>query len=289
MKQTIFMFSCFTRSHFASLPRRAILIHMSSWRLGTMGYSYDDWIGPFFPAGLPRSDWLSFYAQHHNCIELNTTFHAIPVVERVQAWRDAVPEDFRFAVKVNHQITHALAMRHATALMNHFVDAMRPMGKKLGVMLLQYPPTLASADWSGLALFVESLPKDVRFAMEFRHRSWLSQSTFDLLARHNVALVMLDHEDHPWALKTPVTADFAYVRLVGKHDRYEELGFEQRDPSTDLDRWKERLEWCEQDSPLREKWVLFNNDYAGHAPATLRRFRKLIGDSSSAAPPTLFD
>lgn len=256
-----------------------------------MGYAYDDWVGPLFPRGLARSQWLSFYAQHHDSIEMNTTFHAVPTPERVRAWRDAVPADFRFSVKVNKRITHELALSDAVGEMKAFIDVARHFEDKLGPLLLQFPPVLPSRAMPGLQKLLASLPRDLQFAIEFRDRSWLRKETYELLSSHNIAMVMLDHEDHPWARDLPATADFLYLRLVGKHGRYEDIGYEKWDPTEELIRWKNRIELRAKERAINEVWVLFNNDYAGHAPATLRRFAKIVDAKSIAniAPPTLFD
>lgn len=252
-----------------------------------MGYAYDDWLGPFFPRGLARPNWLSFYSHHHDSIEMNTTFHAVPSIDRVKAWRDSVPTNFRFAIKVNKRITHELPLRDATGEMKAFIDVVRHFEEMLGPLLLQFPPVMLGTELPSLAKFLDGLPGNLRFAVEFRDRSWLREETYALLSGHNIALVMLDHEDHRYAADVPATADFSYVRLVGKHGRYEDIGYETWDPTADLKEWKQRIEA----RGGGEAWVLFNNDFAGHAPATLRRFAKLVDAPSvtNVAPPTLFD
>src|SRR5437870_3166670 len=82
------------------IPHSAfILPSMADWRLGTMGFGYDDWSGPFYPRGLGRGEWLSFYGKHFNAVELDTTFHGAPDVTRVRRWAASVPDDFRFCAK----------------------------------------------------------------------------------------------------------------------------------------------------------------------------------------------
>lgn len=259
--------------------------------LGTMGYAYDDWIGPFFPKGLARNGWLSYYAQHHDVIEMNTTFHAVPSVDRIKTWRDAVPDHFRFSAKVNKRITHELLPADAVGEMKAFISVMKQFEQKLGPLLLQFPPTLSVRAAAGVGKLIASLPDDLQFVIEFRDRSWLREDVYEMLRSKNIALVMLDHEEFPWAADVPATADFLYIRMVGKHGRYPDIGFEVRDPADDLELWRSRIETVTDAKSIRESWVLFNNDFAGHAPATLRRFAKIAGvtKASAPAPPTLFD
>src|SRR4051794_22290557 len=100
------------------------------WRFGTMGFSYSAWSDVFYPRGMNASDYLGFYAKHYNSVELDTTFHAIPPVDRVKRWRDVTPDDFAFAAKAPKLVTHALKLEAATAPMTEFLNAMRQFESK---------------------------------------------------------------------------------------------------------------------------------------------------------------
>src|SRR5690348_16147892 len=110
-------------------------------RLGTMGFSYPDWSGVFYPKGTKSTDFLSFYARHFNIVELDTTFHAVPPIQRVRRWRDETPDDFRFTAKVSKDITHASVIDRAVPAMMDFLSAMRAFEPKLAVILIQLPPS----------------------------------------------------------------------------------------------------------------------------------------------------
>src|SRR5689334_586608 len=101
------------------------------WRLGTMGFSYSDWKEVFYPAGMNASDYLEFYAKHYNAIELDTTFHATPPIDRVKRWRDVTPDDFKFAAKAPKLVTHALKLESGKEPMNEFLDVLRAFESKL--------------------------------------------------------------------------------------------------------------------------------------------------------------
>ena len=131
-----------------------------------------------------------------------------------------------------------------------FIDSVRSFGPHLGPIVLQLPPWCGAEQMSGLASLLQSLPADLRFAVEFRSADWLKEPTFELLTRHNVAFVGLEHEDHPEHALVRATADFVYVRIVGKHGRYDDIGREVFDPTEQLRTWSERvIELCGNDHP----------------------------------------
>src|SRR3954471_14710375 len=106
-----------------------------------MGFSYTDWAGAFYPKSLDRGQWLSFYAKHFNAVELDTTFYAVPPVERVERWRDETPDDFRFTAKTPSGITHESLLDRAVPRMLEFLEVMHHFGPKLAAVLLQFPPS----------------------------------------------------------------------------------------------------------------------------------------------------
>src|SRR5687767_15707825 len=150
------------------------------WRLGTVGFGYADWSGVFYPAGMKPGDYLSFYARHFDTVELDTTFHATPTPERVRRWAEATPDGFRFCVKTPKEVTHApgpgsVATRVRPML--EFLDAVRGFGEKLGVVLVQFPPSFEASGAKDLRGFLAALPTDVRYAVEFRSDSWDTEAT----------------------------------------------------------------------------------------------------------------
>lgn len=243
--------------------------------LGTTGYDNPGWAGTFFPEGLPRSKRLEHYATRFEAIELNTTFHALPTAERVHRWRERSGGRLRFAVKASRAVTHAGPLAGAAPAMAEFVAAVREFGDRLGAVLLQLPPEVTAAQSDGLAALLDSVPGDVRCAVEFRSPTWFRGETFDLLRGRNVALVAAELEGHPESAAIVPTADFLYVRLLGRHGRYPDETFERFDPTPRLIDWHRRIMAAAATAAVGECWVLFNNDYAGHVPATLRRFAKI--------------
>ncbi len=245
------------------------------FRLGTTGYHNPGWAGTFYPEGLSRAKWLAYYASRFDAIELNTTFHAMPTAEKVRRWAERVGEDFEFAVKATRAVTHDLPLSQAAPVLAVFLDAVRELGGRLGPVLLQLPPEATVEQLPGLAVLLDALPDDVKFAIEFRSATWFRSEMFDLCRARNVAVVAAELEGHPESAGIIPTADFLYVRLLGRHGRFPDETRERFDPTPRLIDWHRRIVAAASESDVRECWVLFNTDYAGHAPATLCRFAKI--------------
>lgn len=247
---------------------------MNDWRLGTMGFGYDDWSGPFYPPGLKTSDRLSYYARHFNAVELDTTFHAAPDVKRVRHWAASVPEDFRFAVKAPRAVTHDAPLERAVAPMRAFLETCREFGPKLGAVLLQFAPSFTFEQAGKLEAFLAALPRDVPLAVELRNRTWGTQRTLDLLRANGCCLVMAEYLNRP--RRVLVTSDFLYVRWIGEHGRYADHHTHERETlDENLAWWKAALEPVAP--TVRSVLGFFNNDYTGYAIATCNRFKALIG------------
>jgi uncharacterized protein YecE (DUF72 family) len=241
--------------------------------LGTQGWSYKDWLGPFYPPGTKPVEYLARYAEVFDAVELDTTFYGIPVASTVDTWRDSTPEGFQFTAKVPRSITHDRHLVDSADELDAFVTAMRRLGPKLGAILIQLPPDFSLDERPALERFLALVPPDVRFAAEFRHRSWLEEETYDLLRERNIAWTMIDL---PYMPITPrVTADFSYVRLLGDHRRITRLNETQIDRSEDLRRWADEIEAVAR--KVERVYGFVNNHYSGHSPVDVHRLRRALG------------
>src|SRR5688500_12035907 len=190
------------------------------WRLGTMGFSYADWAGVFYPPGTKAGDYLAHYAKYFDTLELDTTFHAAPPPERFRRWAEVTPAGFRFCMKMPRAVTHDVPPDKGITPMRAFLDAARELGDKLGVVLLQFAPHFEADQFDALAKLLAALPDDVRFAVELRNRSWGTRRTLDLLREHRCCLVAAEYLSRPGRIH--VTTDFLYVRWIGEHQRFKE-------------------------------------------------------------------
>jgi uncharacterized protein YecE (DUF72 family) len=261
------------------------------WRLGTTGLAFDDWVGPFYPQGLSKTRWIEFYSRRFQALELNTTFYATPTPDRIAAWTKAVPPEFRFSAKVGKHITHDAPLSAGVEPLRRFLRDCQPFGDSLAMWLLQFPPAVTIRDIEPLRHLLDMWRTETTgewrpgLAVEFRHRSWLDDRATDLLREYGAARVGLDHVDCPPMSAMVSTGTRLYVRLVGKHGRFDTESHELFDPTPQLQVWLERIRGAITPS-TSEVWVLFNNDFAGHGPATLRRFAKLAGiPLDEPAPP----
>lgn len=194
---------------------------MGSLYIGTSGYTYKDWRGVFYPKGVAQKNWMTFYAEHYNTVEINATFYR-PFPKHVyEHWRERTPDGFRFTLKGPRLITHEKKLHNVADTLKDFVDNARGLKDKLDVMLWQFSPG-THADGDGIKDrwidFIDRLPKDVRQVFEFRHTSWFTDAVYDLLNRHKAGFVVNDSSR--WPAREVVTGDLMYVRFHGPGQLY---------------------------------------------------------------------
>jgi uncharacterized protein YecE (DUF72 family) len=248
-------------------------------RLGTQGWNYDAWVGPFYPSGTRLADFLSVYARAFTTVEVDSTFYAIPAAKTVRGWAERTPPDFKFALKLPQEITHENRLRDSGDLTALFFDRARELGEKLGPVLIQLGPDFAPTELPALAAFLPQLPSDVQVAIEFRQRGWIHDGILALLAEHNVALALTDARWIPrkqmMALAARPTADFAYLRWMGPNRDIVDYSRVQVDRSRELEAWSQVL-WA-LSQRVREIYGYINNHFAGHSPASARDLQRLLG------------
>jgi len=186
-------------------------------RIGTSGFHYEHWKGRFYPAEMSKNDWLVYYTQHFNTVELNNTFYRQPKDTTLEKWRQSAPKDFLYAVKANRFITHIKRLKDPIEPLERFLTSAALLKSKLGPVLFQLPPGLHK-DLDVLEAFLKLLPGKNQSVFEFRHKSWFDNDTYELLKRYNAAFCIHDMQ----GMETPraVTADFIYIRFHGSAGRY---------------------------------------------------------------------
>lgn len=235
--------------------------------IGTSGWSYKDWVGPFYPTGTPSRDWLALYAEEFPTVEVDSTWYAVPRPSTVEGWRERTPEGFVFAAKFPKEITHDLSLLDCEGAVCEFLRTMALLGDRCGPLLLQFPYGFKADRLADLEGFLSRLPGEFHYAVEVRNRSWLRTDLVAMLADRGAALCLIDH---PWFPRlTQATADFVYVRWLGDRKVYEEDFSHERDPrASDLAWWAERLGTLASD---RKIFGYMNNHYTGFGPAAARR------------------
>jgi uncharacterized protein YecE (DUF72 family) len=240
---------------------------MSRVLIGTSGWSYASWRGPFFPKEVMVKHHLQFYATQFPTAELNGVFYRTPTTEAVRGWRDNTPDDFVFAWKASKFITHWKRLtnnsRNSLTLLE---SRLRILGPKVGPVLFQLPPQF-KANRERLAGFLKLLKPKRRYAFEFRDAGWYEKPILNLLRDHDISLCLSDHRDAPAPWE--VTASFVYVRGHGPGGAYKDHYSDKtlRRWAADIRRWKRRR---------RDVYVYFDNDQKSAAPADGLRLMKML-------------
>jgi len=251
--------------------------------VGTAGYSYEDWVGPFYPGITRKLDFLNFYAQQFSLVEVNYTYYQMPNARTLAAMSAKTGPGFQFAIKANSTMTHE---RNASpADFADFAAALQPLreASKLACVLAQFPSsfhaTSANADY--LRRFRELLP-DLPVVIEFRSRQWITQKTFEFLQDMNFGFCCVD-QPRFHSLVPPVaevTSDIGYLRFHGRNydkwfnhseawERYDYLYSEE-----ELAEWVDKV--ADMTQQAKTVYVVFNNHYQGQAVQNALQFTEML-------------
>lgn len=243
-------------------------------RIGTSGFHYKHWVGSFYPAKTPTSKMLDFYLQHFDTVELNNSFYRLPTPEAFDAWRDATPANFVFAVKASRFITHNKKLKDPEHALDNLLPRAAHLGPKLGPILFQLPPRWR-VNPERLQNLLEILPRDLRYAFEFRELSWITPAIASILKKFNAAFCIYELAGYHSPLH--VTADFAYLRLHGP-----ESGKYQGSYLSDkLQSWVRQIEaWAKY---LKAVYIYFDNDQYGYAAANALTLKSMLSQDRERA------
>jgi uncharacterized protein YecE (DUF72 family) len=234
--------------------------------IGTSGWTYPHWRGPFYPEDLPDDQRLRFYAEHLTSVEINNSFYHLPEKSTLVRWRDSTPADFVFTAKASRYITHMKKLKDPQASVHRFMERIADLGDKLGPILFQLPPRWR-LNIERLARFLEALDSDQRYAFEFRDPSWFDDRVYALLEHHRCAFCIYELAGMPSPKE--LTADFVYVRLHGPGEAYQG----SYDTRT-LAGWAGAFSsWR---SVGREVYCYFDNDEAGYAAGNALQLARML-------------
>jgi uncharacterized protein YecE (DUF72 family) len=240
-----------------------------SIRIGTSGWHYPHWRGPFYPEKLAASKMLEFYARHFDTVELNNSFYQLPRETALASWRDTTPKDFRFAAKGSRYLTHMKKLKDPAAGIEKFFERIDRLEEKLGPIVFQLPPNW-EVDPQRLEGFLEALPPRRRYAFELRNPTWHTREIYRLLRRHRAAFCIFEIAGFRSGLE--ITANFTYVRLHGPAGAYQG----SYRPGT-LRAWADRVRAWQRD--LRAAYIYFDNDEAGYAARNALALKRLLGQN----------
>jgi uncharacterized protein YecE (DUF72 family) len=239
--------------------------------IGTSGWSYKDWLNVFYTSS---EKMFQQYASVFKTVEIDSTFYKQPTLSFIRAIARSSPKGFIFSLKVPKTVTHVKLMdleKGAMRDLKLFLDVITPLKDegKLGPLLFQLPPKPAEA-FRGFNEFLESLPEDYDFAIEFRDPTWMKDEAFKILSENNVGYCIVDEPLLPALLK--VTGEFSYVRFHGRGNRpwyYYDYKVEE------LEEWKGKLK--ELSSKAKKVYVYFNNHFKGYAVKNALQMMKIVG------------
>jgi uncharacterized protein YecE (DUF72 family) len=246
---------------------------MSKIHIGTSGWHYKHWCGPFYERNTPAPKMLSCYFQFFDTVEINNSFYRLPSEQTFRAWRDAVPPHFCFAVKASRFLTHNKKLKDPENALRNFLPRAEVLKEKLGPILFQLPPAWR-VNVDRLRDFLQALPKTHQYTFEFRELSWHTEPVYQVLREHNAAFCLFELAG--FTSPMTITADFAYVRLHGPGGKYQ--GSYSQDV---LKGWADRIaSW----SHLNAVYIYFDNDQSGYAAQNALELRRIIDSQGVTIP-----
>ena len=258
-----------------ALPQRTSLPRVY---IGCTGWAMKEWVGWIYPKGCKPTDYLRYYSQQFNTIEMNTTHYRIPSTKDIEKWRRDSAPDFRFAPKMLQRVSHSKNLGYGTGLTTQFCEAIQGLEEKLGICFMQMPPHFRFADLSIFEKYISKFPKTIPLAIEIRHEEWFSnaqyfKTIFDMLEHYNISTVITDVAGRRDVLHQRLTSSTAVIRFVGNN-------LHPTDYSR-IDEWVERLKtWFELG--LHEVYFFTHEPENINGPRLAKYLHDKIKDSFAA-------
>lgn len=257
----------------------------NNFKIGCQGWNYPDWVAKaggesvFYQRGTKANEMLEFYSRIFETVEVDSSFYAIPPISTLESWHQKTPENFIFSLKLPQEISHTKALDETSfEILEEFCERIKTLKEKLGIVLIQLAPQFEGSkeNAQNLRKFLAQLPKDIRFAIEFRNRDWMIDWTFQELKKNSVALCLVEGSWIPREMMfeaiKKTTADFTYTRFMGERDLTD---FSQvvRPQDVNLEIWKSELEKLQTSF----NFICFSNFYEGFAPESTQKLQQLFG------------
>lgn len=253
-------------------------------RVGTSGFSFEDWRGKFYPEAVDKGKMLDFYAQYFPTVEINSTYYRIPHPAVMSNLVKKVPQGFDFIVKVPQSFTHG--RQDVDDDLAKFLQAIEPMDEtgKLSGLLAQFPYSFKFGPESleYLSLLNNAIAPRALFT-EFRHQSWVNRTMYDRLRMEGIGYVCVDEPDLPNLIKPDLfaTGPVAYARLHGRNaDKWWDGGplrYDYKYSDEELQDWKEKIDKLAAKGQVQKMYLFFNNCHLGQAAANAGEMKRLLG------------
>ena len=228
--------------------------------IGTSGWSYAHWQGVFYPQDWAKNQWLSYYSQHFNTVELNMSFYRYPFQNMLKGWVKKIPEDFQMTFKAHRQITHRKRFHEVGDDLQKFYQMTNALGDQTGCILFQVPPGLHKnpENVALLRAFLEQTEAERNNVIEFRHPSWWCEETRKLLADYQAGFVVVSGLNMPSTVIA--TSQIAYFRFHGPDQPYASKYSDDQ-----LKSWAESIQRLTEEGRVKQVYCYFNNDLHGYA------------------------
>jgi len=232
----------------------------NKYYIGCSGFHYKSWRGPFYPEDMKSGDWLSYYAEKFNTVEINNSFYSLPAETTLQSWDENTPDDFLFTFKGSRYITHTKKLKADDTLKNaldNFFERVLTMQKKIGCILWQLPGNLHRND-EKLSSFIKLLPEEVQHVIEFRHASWMTKEIMQILDENQIGFC---------SLSSPISElniihssnKIAYFRFHGENKKE---WYHYKYSDEELKNWSKEI----KKAGSEKVFAYFNNDMEANAP-----------------------
>ena len=245
--------------------------------IGTAGFSYSDWIGPFYPKKLLKSQHLEYFSRFFNLVEINSTFYNLPSEDMVINWNNRVSEKFRFIVKVWQQITHNLDDPNLDSNIIEFFSRLKLLKTKIEGFLLQFPPWFrySESHFQKLDLLLSKIPSEYKYFIELRDNSWYEPKILSKFINGENIILGTTYMPSIIPYYLPNQSCY-YIRLIGDRElnTFNRIQRDQREALNDLNFNVQKLI---NDPNIYEIFIIVNNHFAGFAPESVNELKKKWG------------
>ena len=233
--------------------------------VGCSGWNYKDWRGKFYPEKLAQKNWLEFYSQKFNTVEVNNTFYRFPRDSSLLSWKETAPADFNFTLKGSRYVTHMKKLKEVSDSVQDFHRAANLLEDKLSCIFWQLPPNLHRDD-ERLKNFCEVLDSTDKNVIEFRHQSWYHPEIYELLSGYDISFCSISSPEFPDEFIT--TNRIGYIRFHGEGKNWYDYYY----ATEQLKAWHDKI----LNIGLEEVYVYFNNDIGANAVENAQQLKKMF-------------
>ena len=244
--------------------------------IGLAGFFYKDWIGTFYPKNLDKNKYLEYYSKFFDLTEINSTFYNLLSEQTILNWKNQVPSNFRFIIKVWQKITHEFNDSEISLRIMQFFNRMRHLEEKIIAFLIQFPPWFKYSDenLNQLLYILDQFPTKYNYIIELRDNSWFNLSILSKFIDGNKKILGTTYIPNliPFYLNDQ---NFYYVRLIGDRQLnvFNKIQREQEDAISSL---YEEIQKLEKLSQIHEIFIIVNNHFQGNAPESANILKKLF-------------